>query len=301
MSAHPVWRLDVDDAPASPFSEACIALHVVEGGRGALIFGHPETQACRKEAMQSGWLSSLLALSCGGDRIALWTRDPTSPVGFLVQIELATGQRSVSSGFNDVKAAFAPDGDSLIAFHDGDDDTIVASVVDAAGVERRRFRIPVPSLPENAVSWSPDGQLIAFDYYDEDATSAVAIVNATTGQVVSTFSEFQLPATSNGIWWDESRLLVIDEDVEPDYSPLQLLDLRSGELDRLPNTDIDQSLDCATVNGWLFWTPQELDGVTTISRSRPDGSMLAAVATAHPGMTIRRIEFAPNLVARRFQ
>ncbi|MEY9929807.1 hypothetical protein ABH926_004447 [Catenulispora sp. GP43] len=144
-------------------------------------------------------------------------------------------------------------------------------------------------------------QLIAFDYYDEDAASAVAIVNATTGQVLSTFSEFQLPATSNGIWWDESRLLVIDEDVEPDYSPLQVLDLRSGELDRLPNADVDQGLDCATMGGWLFWTPREADGATTISRSRPDGSMLAAVATAHPGMTIRRIEFAPNLVARRFQ
>jgi len=304
MSVRPVWQLDVDAAPASRFPEAGIALHVAEGGHETLIFGHPETEACRKETLQSGLLSSLLALSCDGDRIALWTRDPTSPVGYLVQIELATDRRSVSSGFSGgVKAAFTPERKSLIAFHgdDAGDDAIVASVIDAAGIERRRFRIPVPSLPESAVSWSPDGQLIAFDYYNEDDVSAVAVVSATTGQVISTYPEFQLPATSNGSWWDESRLLVIDEDVEPDYSPLQILDLRSGELERLPNTDVDQGLDCATLGGWLFWTRREADGATTISRTRPDGSMTAAVATAHPGMMIRRIEFAPNLVARRFQ
>lgn len=301
-----MWNLSLQDASAGKSGRACLAIQTSSHGRQIILLADSVTDECAMFEMPSDRLARLLALSYDGSTIALWAREGGHPQGHLIQVDLAASKQVATPVNSDgVMAAFAPDGGSIAAVHARglfDDEATVVSIIDPRGAELHRLAVDgVSSLAENAVSWSSDGRLLAFDCHLDSGSSAVVVLNGSTGEVRGAFEGMALFASSNGVWIDDSRLIMVYEESDEEWPPIMILDIRTGQSTRLPHLDRRVGLVRAAVGETLLQTQDGSSGVQRLLMSDLFAeSALIEIGSAQPGVPEFRMEFAPGPIADRF-
>jgi WD40 repeat protein len=292
----PQWSVNVESARRGGVERARLMMHVLHPYRLTLLFVDADSdEVFRLDVESPSLLAQPLALSHDGTRILRSNGYLDTPETDLVCHELATGrQRSYGGLLGLHSAAFSPDGREVAASTSDLDGLVTLAVLDLDSGEWRRLsasdRLTAGSP---TVTWSPDGKFIVVNYYSEDDAESVAVVDAGSGDLVEAHEGICLIDSSNGVWLDAARLLLVGDDDAFEDSPFSVLNVSDGSLTGFGERR-EEGLLQAVVGDALLWTMKSPSGsVASIEVSDLDGSGRRVITTVSPELMLGRIEVAP--------
>jgi dipeptidyl aminopeptidase/acylaminoacyl peptidase len=223
------YTIDLDTLPVRPVRCVRVLLDVVDRGQERVMVLDADTgNWVLPPALQGA--DRPAALAPDGTAVVLrrvWPHEPS-----LVWYALETDQRRElprTRRVYDHKAAVSPDGRTVATNSTGPDpgdfDGVAAvDLVDVGGGQRRRlWQEPGGMVNESAVSFSPDGSMLAVTYNDADDEWATVVVDR-TGSVVQRYPDAYLPLSANSAWTPTGHLLYTDDG----NGTVVLADVRGG-------------------------------------------------------------------------
>ncbi|MFJ6216130.1 TolB family protein [Streptomyces sp. NPDC092296] len=228
------WEFTGDGPVAErPLGRAAFLLVPGRPDGGEMLAGTDSGGLVRVPGMSPESVTRPLALSRDGARVVLCTGRIDRPERQLVVRTLATGEQRVFDALADGTARYAalsPDGGRLAVLSD-DASEVHASVTVtdlAGGAVRRLWLAEGEASAEGAVSWSPDGRLLAVTYLADGEFAATAILEVADGRQLAFYDELLTLGSANGSWSDDRELVLVEEDPEEDVPPLFVRDVLSG-------------------------------------------------------------------------
>jgi hypothetical protein len=296
-----MWSLNAQTARRSGLDHASMMLAARQPDRTMLLFidaQSDEVFALDIEALERE--TQALALSPRGDRILLSRRVPRSPETLLVCRDLASGRERVYDGlFQVVSAAFSPDGGAAAVATAGLDGPVTLIVFDLDSGARRVLPLAdhLAGL-QTAVTWSPDGTALAVGGYSPDDEEMVVFVDDQDGCLVAAYPGACLVDSSNGMWLDASRLVLVGDDSAPGGTGrFGVADFRDGSYTAFDDRPLPGLLE-AVIGDTLVWSTRLATGeMNAIEVTAMDGSGQRAVAVVDPPLSRRRLEVAPALLS----
>jgi dipeptidyl aminopeptidase/acylaminoacyl peptidase len=213
--SHRSWDVALAEPPERRIGRAGL---VVRTSVGVLALDADAGELARLPGIPKDGYTSPLALSPDGSRLLL-LEQRTGSAGRLHLVTLATGAAvrfDPPAGTHDRVGAISPDGDELAVLSTVGDEAVLARLAVSTGVRRRLWSAPGGWSDESAVSWSPDGRLVAATYLDEETDDgeeyAVTVVVDAAGARLARLHDANLLPASNGAWTRHGHLAVVDEE-----------------------------------------------------------------------------------------
>ncbi len=226
------------------------------GEKHVVVLDADSGEFVRVPGMPRGDDWSLLALAPDGSQLLLLCqRGPRRWDGLCLHT-LATGRQqwfdALADG-QDYLAALSPDGHSIATLSTDDDPLhpddlyglAIVSVIDVAtGHRRRLWAGPGSWSAESAVSWSPDGQLVAVTYLqppneelDREEECGTVVIDP-NGNMIGYYDLADIPSAPNGAWTSDRDLMMYLPDEEGNEMRLQIINVREGTRRDLGSPDI---------------------------------------------------------------
>ncbi|MFI9848398.1 hypothetical protein ACIHFD_66115 [Nonomuraea sp. NPDC051941] len=239
-----------------------------------------------------------VSLSSDGTRLVFLSRqdDGAGPTRVVLH-ELATGARQefVSDGF--VRAALSPDGSRIAVLADlsngpgipGVGDEIAGIVLIETATDARQ---PLWSAEgywqEDAISWSPDGRLLAATYLTLDDIITTVVLDL-SGKVIGVHEDRVALPGAHSVWTSDRELIVYPE--PDDESPLIAIDVPTGSERRFTRRNFSAYL--AITGGRVVRPGSSPERVVTTDLNDTDERPFL---TFRPAVSIEAIDIVPSAV-----
>ncbi|MEV4365341.1 hypothetical protein [Nonomuraea sp. NPDC049625] len=239
-----------------------------------------------------------VSLSSDGTRLVFLSRqdDGAGPTRVVLH-ELATGARQefVSDGF--VRAALSPDGSRIAVLADlsngpgipGVGDEIAGIVLIETATDARQ---PLWSAEgywqEDAISWSPDGRLLAATYLTLDDVITTVVLDL-SGKVIGVHEDRVALPGAHSVWTSDRELIVYPE--PDDESPLIAIDVPTGSERRFTRRNFSGYL--AITDGRVVRPGSSPERVVTTDLNDTDERPFL---TFRPAVSIEAIDIVPSAV-----
>ncbi|MER6004424.1 hypothetical protein ACWDRB_40640 [Nonomuraea sp. NPDC003707] len=239
-----------------------------------------------------------VSLSSDGTRLVFLSRqdDGAGPTRVVLH-ELATGARQefVSDGF--VRAALSPDGSRIAVLADlsngpgipGVGDEIAGIVLIETATDARQ---PLWSAEgywqEDAISWSPDGRLLAATYLTLDDVITTVVLDL-SGKVIGVHEDRVALPGAHSVWTSDRELIVYPE--PDDESPLIAIDVPTGSERRFTRRNFSGYL--AITGGRVVRPGSSPERVVTTDLNDTDERPFL---TFRPAVSIEAIDIVPSAV-----
>ncbi|MGW4960540.1 hypothetical protein ACWEPL_25265 [Nonomuraea sp. NPDC004186] len=239
-----------------------------------------------------------VSLSSDGTRLVFLSRqdDGAGPTRVVLH-ELATGARQefVSDGF--VRAALSPDASRIAVLADlsngpgipGVGDEIAGIVLIETATDARQ---PLWSAEgywqEDAISWSPDGRLLAATYLTLDDVITTVVLDL-SGKVIGVHEDRVALPGAHSVWTSDRELIVYPE--PDDESPLIAIDVPTGSERRFTRRNFSGYL--AITDGRVVRPGSSPERVVTTDLNDTDERPFL---TFRPAVSIEAIDIVPSAV-----
>ncbi|MET9249205.1 hypothetical protein [Nonomuraea sp. NPDC003709] len=239
-----------------------------------------------------------VSLSSDGTRLVFLSRqdDGAGPTRVVLH-ELATGARQefVSDGF--VRAALSPDGSRIAVLADlsngpgipGVGDEIAGIVLIETATDARQ---PLWSAEgywqEDAISWSPDGRLLAATYLTLDDVITTVVLDL-SGKVIGVHEDRVALPGAHSVWTSDRELIVYPE--PDDESPLIAIDVPTGSERRFTRRNFSAYL--AITGGRVVRPGSSPERIVTTDLNDTDERPFL---TFRPAVSIEAIDIVPSAV-----
>lgn len=308
MTADQPWQLSLDGLEVRRVARAGLLLQAYEVGR-------PERTVIVRDADDGAFsrvpyepslvLTEALSLSRDGRRIVSLCRELSGAKrDVLVVHTLADGSESRFAEGDDGRdqcAAFSPDGRSLAVLAatevwapEGhiEENLLIVEILDpATGGRRRLWTGPGFVSAEAAISWSPDGRLIAVLHEDPDEQPVVTVIQADDGRTVSDLGDLEVVGTPQGMWHGNRQLFAVPQYPDDDgHMPLLVVDVDHGVSRRIDRRGRPPH-GCSALHAGRMIGPFPPHGIGTADL---DGGNPRLLLTHHPMTQVQVVDIAPD-------
>ncbi len=176
-------------------------------------------------------------------------RDDEHPAWTLMRVSVFGGPAVEMAKGVHSSVAFSPDGTQMAFVRRSTSPDRTAMIVVDAETGKTEREIFAPEWPQritgNGVSWSPDGESVAFTLTDGEGNGCVISSISLSGGSVARLSEAECNSSSNLEWRADGKgILLLVPGEENDDRHLSLIDVETGKAERLLDRAVNFSPYC---------------------------------------------------------
>ncbi|GAA3221179.1 hypothetical protein [Nonomuraea helvata] len=236
MVVHRSWEIAFDAPASRPVRAArmVVAAHGLDRD-AVLVLDADSDEFVTVPGLPAHLARNTVSLSSDGTRLVFLSRqdDGAGPMRVVLHA-LATGARQEFVSDDFVRAALSPDGSRIAVLADlsngpgipgmGDEIAGIVLIETATGA-RQPLWSAEGYWQEDAISWSPDGRLLAVTYLTLDDVITTVVLDL-SGKVIGVHEDRVALPGAHSVWMSDRELIVYPE--PDDDSPLIAIDVQTG-------------------------------------------------------------------------